>query len=615
MPNHVSSSSESLPAAGKALTREQAEEALRQLSGGFEASSVIRVERPERPAQTRSPGERSATPVVGGTVEPAVLESEAFRTVLGAIPDGVIIVNRAGQILGVNQHAQRLFGYEPNELLGQPIELLVPERFRERHIHRREYYFTDPQVRPMGIHLELFGRRKDGRDVAVEISLSPLRSGQDVVVVSTIRDMSERRRADARLRRLEARYRTRVEGIPAVTFMAALDEDIHELYVSPQIESLLGFSQKEWLEDPVLWYSRLHPGDRDRWHAEFARTVTTAVPFRSVYRFIARDGRVVWVHGEAKVVRDEDGQPLFLQGMAFDITPIKQAEEELKGLNQTLDQRVKERTAIAEQRAQELAQSKAKLEVFAYTASHDLKEPLRAIRLDTQRLQGAMAILKERTDDFQHGPHKSHDQVMASLDELRALVKEQHTRIQESLAYIIESTGYMDGLLQDLDVYSQVGQEARSAAVDCVRVLEAVCSILRAAIADTGAVLTSEPLPTVLGVETELIRLFQNLINNAIKFRKPTEPPRVHVGVERQGDRWLFAVRDNGIGIKERHLDRIFGIGQRSRVYPRSKYPGTGFGLAICKQIVDSHGGSIRVESQFEHGSTFYFTLPVASPR
>src|SRR5262249_53099514 len=149
-----------------------------------------------------------------------------------------------------------------------------------------------------------------------------------------VRDIGERKRASARLRKLEARYRTLVEGIPAVTFLAALDEGANEMYVSPQIEALLGFSQREWLDDPVLWPRRLHPDYRQRWHQEFARTCSSGEPFRSVYRFLARDGRVVWVHGEAELVRDEAGRPQFLQGVAFDITGIKQAEEELKGLNQ-----------------------------------------------------------------------------------------------------------------------------------------------------------------------------------------------------------------------------------------------------------------------------------------
>jgi PAS domain S-box-containing protein len=599
---HSPSSSAIAPAplAGKELTYEEAEAALRRLAGDLDpvTHSPLLVSTPPRNSAERSADDdrREAPPAV----EPLVLESETFRSFLEAVPDAVVIVNGAGRIVHVNKHAGHLFGYENDELLGQPIELLVPERFRAKHVADRDGYFAKPGVRPMGVDLELFGRRKDGREVPVEISLSPLRTGKDIFVVSTIRDMSERRRAKERLDKLEKRYRTLVEGIPAVTFMASLDEGVREreLYVSPQIEALLGFSQKEWLEDPVLWHTQLHPDDRERWHEEFAHTVATGEPFRSVYRFRACDGRVVWVHGEAKVVRDDNGRSLFLQGMAFDITAIKEAEQEL-------EERVKKRT-------QELAQSKAKVEVFAYTASHDLKEPLRAIRVYTQRLEGALNNLKQFIKDHKHDVEEP---IRTIRTELQKVLQGQEGESQESLKYIIESTGYMDGLLKDLDDYAQVGQEERMVAVDCTRVFEAACNILRALIEESEANVTAEPLPVVLGRERELVRLFQNLINNAIKFRKRDQPVQIHVGCQRQGDPWRFSVGDNGIGIKEKHLDgRIFGIGQRSRLHVRSKIPGTGFGLAICKQIIDSHGGSIGVESVFGQGSTFWFTLPAAPP-
>jgi PAS domain S-box-containing protein len=300
--------------------------------------------------------------------------------------------------------------------------------------------------------------------------------GRLLEVQAVGRDITERKRAEAELRKLEARFRTLVEEIPAVTFMAALDEGVNELYVSPQIESLLGFSQREWLENPVLWYAQLHPDDRERWHREFARTCALGEPFRSVYRFIARDGREVWVHGEAKVVRDEYGRPILLQGVAFDITGMKQAEAELKSLNETLDQQVRERTEIAEARAQELARSNFDLDQFAYIASHDLREPLRTVASYTQRLEKLYAGRLDSVAD-------------------------------DCIDRVIKGARLMDRLIDDLYTYSRVGRQGRPAATDCTAVFAAVCGHLKAAIEEAGAVVTSDPLPVVLAIEMELAQV------------------------------------------------------------------------------------------------------------
>ena len=136
--------------------------------------------------------------------------------------------------------------------------------------------------------------------------------------------------ADAQLPNMEARYRALVEQIPAVVFMAYLDQGIGEAYVSPQIEAALGFSQEEWLEDPVRWYSHIHPDDKQRWSTEAAEMFLTGNPLRSAYRVVARDGRVIWFHCEAKMIRKEDGEPWFIHGVGFDITDLKRTEEALQ---------------------------------------------------------------------------------------------------------------------------------------------------------------------------------------------------------------------------------------------------------------------------------------------
>jgi PAS domain S-box-containing protein len=149
---------------------------------------------------------------------------------------------------------------------------------------------------------------------------------------------------EARVRKAERRYQTLVEQIPVVTFMVSFENRKSEIYVSPHVEKLLGYTAKEWVEDPILWYQRLHTEDRGRWNTEFSRTIALAEPFKGDYRFLAKDGRIVWIHGEVTVARDEAGRPSFLQGIGYEITELKLAEEVLRRSREELDGLVKERT-------------------------------------------------------------------------------------------------------------------------------------------------------------------------------------------------------------------------------------------------------------------------------
>jgi PAS domain S-box-containing protein len=481
------------------------------------------------------------------------------------------VTDRAGTIVLTNARTEELFGYRREELLGQPVEILIPERFRAGHVAHRAAFAASPRVRPMGAGVELFGRTKAGAEIPVEISLSPLQTEHGPLVTAVIRDVTRRKRE-------EAKFRTLVETIPAVTFIAPLDESVPEFYVSPQIEHLLGFSQKEWLEDPVLWHRQLHPDDRDRWNVQFAPTCAAGTAFHSVYRFVAKDGRVVWVHGTAQMVRGGDGQPQFLQGVAFDVTAIKEAEEALRNLNAELERRVRERTEEVARSMAELQETTQELEQFAYVASHDLREPLRSL------VNFPQLFIKH------HG---------GQLEPQSA----------ELINRIANAAGRMRRLIDNLAHYSRVLRRDRAfVPVDCAAVVQEARANLQAALEESAAELTVGELPTVLGTPQQLMLLYQNLISNAVKFRAADRPARVEVGARRQGDDWLLWVRDNGIGIEAKYLKRIFGLGER--LHSTSKYAGTGFGLAICEKIVAGHGGRIWVESEPGQGSTFFFTLP-----
>jgi signal transduction histidine kinase len=228
--------------------------------------------------------------------------------------------------------------------------------------------------------------------------------------------------------------------------------------------------------------------------------------------------------------------------------------------------------------AEELARANAELQKFAYVASHDLQEPLRMISSYLQLLERRYkGKLDQDADDF--------------------------------IAFAVDGARRMQGLINDILQLSRLGTREKSlSAIDCEAILEQALTNLRASIEGTGAQVTHDPLPRITADPTQLVQLFQNLVGNAIKFRGQADP-LIHVSAERNGAAWLFSVRDNGIGIDRQYFDRIFGIFQR--LHGRGEYPGTGIGLAICRKIVEGHGGRIWVESEPGKGTTFYFTVPV----
>ncbi|HEY9669251.1 MAG TPA: CHASE3 domain-containing protein [Coleofasciculaceae cyanobacterium] len=270
---------------------------------------------------------------------------------------------------------------------------------------------------------------------------------------------------------------------------------------------------------------------------------------------------------------------LVYRAIRQETTERHQAEAALKLLNDELEMRVQLATAELKESTANLLRSNQELEQFAYVASHDLQEPLRAVNSYAQLLAR---------------------KYQANLD----------AKADKYLGYIMEGATRMQQLINDLLAFSRVGTHGKPLELtDCEVVFSHVLDNLKIAIAENFALVTHNPLPRVIGDKIQLIQLFQNLIGNAIKFRGE-EHPQVHVSAKSQKNEWVFCVRDNGIGIETEYFDRIFTIFQR--LHSRSEYPGTGIGLAVCKKIVERHRGRIWVESMPGQGTTFYFTIPLS---
>ncbi|BAE50234.1 sensor histidine kinase [Paramagnetospirillum magneticum] len=329
---------------------------------------------------------------------------------------------------------------------------------------------------------------------------------------------------------------------------------------SEEFHTILGLVPGACVPAHDVFLDVVHPGDRAE-VAEILRVVAAEGGRREAdFRIIRPDGEVRMLRGCAEVSCDAAGRPVRMDSTIQDITERKRLENELDGL------------------IRELWRSNEELEQFAYVASHDLRQPLRVVG-------SYVSLLEEELLDTLGG------------DSL------------EYMGFVRDGVRRMDRLITDLLAYSRVGRVIGDAPFAAAEAVESALSDLQIEIEDCDATLSvAAALPVLYGDRGEMERLFVNLIGNALKYHRPGQPPHVSVECEDQGGEWLFRVRDNGIGIPPEHAERVFGIFQR--LHARDEYEGTGVGLAICKKIVDRHGGAIRVESQSGPGTVLAFTWP-----
>ncbi|MGB6833215.1 MAG: PAS domain S-box protein [Candidatus Acidiferrum sp.] len=486
-----------------------------------------------------------------------------YRGLLEAAPDAMVVVNQSGAIVLLNVQAEKQFGYSRDELVGQKVKNIIPEGFAERLIADGTRTAAEALAQQIGTGIELIARRKNRTEFPIEIMLSPLESAEGTLVTAAIRDISVRKTAEKHLAQMEGRYRGLLEAAPDA--MVVVNQNGAIVLLNVQAEKQFGYSRDELVGQKVK--NIIPEGFAERLVADALRSVEDALA--------QQIGTGIELNGKRKNGSEfpieimlsplESAEGILVTMAVRDITTRKKAEADLLS------------------KVEELNRSNEELGQFAYIASHDLQEPLRMVASYTQ-------LLSRR--------------YKGKLD----------SDADEFIAFAVDGASRMQRLIQDLLAYSRVGTKGRDLLdVSSEEALQRALINLRHAIEEKGALVTHDPLPPVLADEMQLIQLFQNLVGNAIKYQS-SGIPKVHISAAKNGGKkWTFSVRDNGLGIDPQYFEKIFGMFQR--LHKREEFAGTGIGLAICKKIVERHGGNISVESRLGHGSTFRFALEESEGR
>jgi len=537
-----------------------------------------------------------------------------LQAVLETVGEGILTLDTEGNIVNVNKECENIWGYKKDEMLDENLISFIPNINHQLHGENIEHYNEVTISYLLNERLVLEGQKKDGTLFPVEVLFNKMTVQDEKFfsvaardITETVKQENEKKEAVEALREREELYRIVLESLSEGLLITDTDDKV--IYSNSRIEEITGYTPNEVIGD----YAYKYIAPKQYWDRFSSRMEDRMQGKTEVYEEqpIRKDGSRLWIQVSAAPLKNTKGEIIGTVAAITDVTEKKKADEEiekyknhleelvnsrtkeLSKTNELLENEVQERKSIQEKQQilleklegvnQELERSNQELEQFAYVASHDLREPLRMISSYIQLFENKYKDMLDKNGlDFIH--------------------------------YIVDGSKRMHELINALLEYSRVGKrEKELKTVDCNEILETVKGNLEIIIEENDARIEYNNLPQVKGDHMQLVRLFQNLITNAIKF-KDQDPPFITINAQERSKDWLFSVSDNGIGIDEEHFKKVFLIFQRLHI--RNQYAGTGIGLAVCKKIIERHGGTIWVESEEQSkGSTFLFTIPFHPPQ
>ncbi len=502
--------------------------------------------------------------------------SEArLHGIIASAMDAIISVDEKQQVVLFNTAAETMFGYQAAEVMGQSLDRFIPQRFRQAHReHIRGFGHSGVTNRSMGRLGAIIGARANGEEFPVEASISQIEAAGARLYTVILRDITARKQMEEALLESEKRFRLLVEGVKEYAIFM-LDPDGRIVSWNDGARRIKGYQA----EDAIGQHISLFYTAEDRAHGKAEELLHIAALQGSVedegWR-VRQDGSRIWANVSISTLRDEQGQLLGFAKITRDLTDRKEAEAQIRRLNRKLEKRVHERTV-------QLEVANKELEAFAYSVSHDLRAPLRA-------MSGFSRILIQ---DYNH-----------ILDEGG----------QHYLQRIRENASQMGALIDDLLKFSRLIREpVRRERVDVTAVVHQVLADLHLDPAAAPLDIVVDELPGCQADPQLLYQVFLNLIENAVKYSRQRDVIRIHVGAQELAptavarSQPVYFVRDHGTGFDLAYAERIFGVFQR--LHRAEEYEGTGVGLALVQRIIHRHSGEIWVEAVVDQGATFYFTI------